>query len=90
MLRRDFLRRSARTLGAALLAKGAVARAALLDPDPAITTDPAGARHDGYAALRGKSGPLGAGIFRTPGCGRGRQETNLPAGTILGNLSPNR
>jgi len=34
MLRRDFLRRSARTLGAALLAKGAVARATLLDPDP--------------------------------------------------------
>ncbi len=34
MLRRDFLRRSARTLGAALLSKGAVARAALLDPDP--------------------------------------------------------
>ena len=34
MLRRDFLRRSARTLGAALLTKTAVARAALLDPDP--------------------------------------------------------
>jgi 1-deoxyxylulose-5-phosphate synthase len=34
MLRRDFLRRSARTLGAAFLAKNAVARAALLDPDP--------------------------------------------------------
>ena len=34
MLRRDFLRRSARTLGAALLSKNAVARAALLDPDP--------------------------------------------------------
>ncbi len=34
MLRRDFLRRSARTLGAAFLAKTAVARAALLEPDP--------------------------------------------------------
>jgi len=34
MQRRDFLRRSARTLGAALLAKTAVARAALIDPEP--------------------------------------------------------
>jgi 1-deoxyxylulose-5-phosphate synthase len=34
MLRRDFLRRSARTLGAAFLAKNAVARAALVDPAP--------------------------------------------------------
>src|SRR3981081_89850 len=34
MLRRDFLRRSARTLGAALLTKTTVARAALLEPDP--------------------------------------------------------
>jgi 1-deoxyxylulose-5-phosphate synthase len=34
MLRRDFLRRSARTLGAAFLAKNAVARAALAEPDP--------------------------------------------------------
>jgi hypothetical protein len=34
MLRRDFLRRSAHTLGAAFLAKSAVARAALIDPDP--------------------------------------------------------
>ena len=34
MLRRDFLRRSARTLGAAVLTKTAVARAALLEPDP--------------------------------------------------------
>jgi len=34
MLRRDFLRRSARTLSAALLARNAVARAALIDPDP--------------------------------------------------------
>ena len=34
MLRRDFLRRSVRTLGATLLTKTAVARAALLDPDP--------------------------------------------------------
>lgn len=33
MLRRDFLRRSARTIGATLLAKNAVARAALTDPD---------------------------------------------------------
>jgi 1-deoxyxylulose-5-phosphate synthase len=34
MLRRDFLRRSARTLGAALLARTAIARAALVDPEP--------------------------------------------------------
>lgn len=34
MLRRDFLRRSARTLGAALLTKTTIARAALLEPDP--------------------------------------------------------
>jgi 1-deoxyxylulose-5-phosphate synthase len=34
MLRRDFLRRSAQTLGAALLSNGAVAWAAPLDPDP--------------------------------------------------------
>jgi aryl-alcohol dehydrogenase-like predicted oxidoreductase len=34
MLRRDFLRRSARTLGAAFLAKTTVARTALLEPDP--------------------------------------------------------
>src|ERR1700759_5847381 len=34
MQRRDFLRRSARTLGAAFLTKTAVARAALLEPDP--------------------------------------------------------
>src|SRR5882757_4140677 len=33
MLRRDFLRRSARTLGAAFLTKTTVARAALLEPD---------------------------------------------------------
>ena len=37
MQRRDFLRRSARTLGAALLAKSATARAALLDPEPLAT-----------------------------------------------------
>jgi len=34
MLRRDFLRRSARTLGAALLSRTAVAHAALVDPEP--------------------------------------------------------
>jgi len=34
MLRRDFLRRSTRTLGAALLTRSAIARAALLEPDP--------------------------------------------------------
>lgn len=34
MLRRDFLRRSARTLGAAWLTTSPVARAALIDPDP--------------------------------------------------------
>jgi aryl-alcohol dehydrogenase-like predicted oxidoreductase len=34
MLRRDFLRRSAQTLGSAFLAKTAVARAALIDPEP--------------------------------------------------------
>ncbi len=34
MQRRDFLRRSARTVGAALLARSATARAALLDPEP--------------------------------------------------------
>src|ERR1700722_7911566 len=34
MLRRDFLRRSTTSLGAVFLAKNAVARAALLDPDP--------------------------------------------------------
>ena len=34
MLRRDFLRRSARTLGAAWLTASAAARAALVDPDP--------------------------------------------------------
>lgn len=34
MLRRDFLRRSAHTLGAAFLAQNPVARAALIDPDP--------------------------------------------------------
>ena len=34
MLRRDFLRRSTRTLGATLLAHSAIARAALLEPDP--------------------------------------------------------
>jgi 1-deoxyxylulose-5-phosphate synthase len=34
MLRRDFLRRSARTVGAAFLTRTAVARAALIDPDP--------------------------------------------------------
>ena len=37
MLRRDFLHRSARTLGAAWLAKSTVARAALVDPDPLPT-----------------------------------------------------
>lgn len=37
MLRRDFLRRSTRTLSAALLARTAVARAALLDPAPLPT-----------------------------------------------------
>src|SRR5271156_2820300 len=37
MLRRDFLRRSAHTLGAAFLAKSAVARAALIDPEPLPT-----------------------------------------------------
>src|ERR1700743_2467107 len=34
MLRRDFLRRSTRTLGASLLASSAIARVALLEPDP--------------------------------------------------------
>ena len=34
MLRRDFLRRSARTLSAAFLARNPVARAALIDPEP--------------------------------------------------------
>src|ERR1700761_433290 len=34
MLRRDFLRHSTRTLGATLLARSAIARAALLEPDP--------------------------------------------------------
>ncbi len=34
MLRRDFLRRSTRTIGATLLARSAIARAALLEPDP--------------------------------------------------------
>jgi aryl-alcohol dehydrogenase-like predicted oxidoreductase len=34
MLRRDFLRRSAQTMGAAFLTKTAVARAALVDPEP--------------------------------------------------------
>ena len=34
MLRRDFLRRSARTLSAAMLAANPVARAALIDPEP--------------------------------------------------------
>jgi aryl-alcohol dehydrogenase-like predicted oxidoreductase len=34
MLRRDFLRRSTRTAGAALLARSAIARAALFEPDP--------------------------------------------------------
>jgi aryl-alcohol dehydrogenase-like predicted oxidoreductase len=34
MLRRDFLRRTTRTLGATLLARSAIARAALLEPDP--------------------------------------------------------
>ncbi len=34
MLRRDFLRRSARTLGSAWLTRTAVARAALFDPEP--------------------------------------------------------
>jgi hypothetical protein len=34
MLRRDFLRRSTRSLGAAFFAKSIVARAALIDPDP--------------------------------------------------------
>ena len=34
MLRRDFLRRSGRTVGAALLARSAVARAALIEPEP--------------------------------------------------------
>src|ERR1700733_673840 len=34
MLRRDFLRRSTRSLGATLLARSAIARAALLEPDP--------------------------------------------------------
>ncbi len=34
MLRRDFLRRSTRTAGAALLARSAIARAALFDPEP--------------------------------------------------------
>lgn len=34
MLRRDFLHRSARTVGAALLTKSAVARAALVEPEP--------------------------------------------------------
>jgi aryl-alcohol dehydrogenase-like predicted oxidoreductase len=34
MLRRDFLRRSTRTLGATLLARSAIARAALFEPDP--------------------------------------------------------
>ena len=37
MLRRDFIRRSARTLGAAWLANSAVARAALVDPAPLAT-----------------------------------------------------
>jgi 1-deoxyxylulose-5-phosphate synthase len=37
MLRRDFLRRTARTLGAAYLTRTAVARAALFDPDPLPT-----------------------------------------------------
>ena len=36
MLRRDFLRRSTRTLGATLLARSAIARAALLEPDPLL------------------------------------------------------
>src|SRR5271154_6133860 len=34
MLRRDFLRRTTRTLGATLLARSAIARAALLEPEP--------------------------------------------------------
>ncbi|WP_158942213.1 aldo/keto reductase [Granulicella sp. S190] len=34
MLRRDFLRRSTRTVGAALLTRSAIARAALFEPDP--------------------------------------------------------
>ena len=37
MLRRDFLRRSARTLGATVLARSAAARAALVDPEPLHT-----------------------------------------------------
>jgi aryl-alcohol dehydrogenase-like predicted oxidoreductase len=75
MLRRDFLRRSTRTLGAALLATSAVARAALIDPAPLTQKFQA---HDevvlGHTGIRTSRLAMGTG---TIGGGGASNQTRL-------------
>jgi 1-deoxyxylulose-5-phosphate synthase len=84
MQRRDFLRQSARTLGAALLAKSAVARAALIDPEPLPKKFTA---QDeivlGHTGIRTSRLAMGTG---TVGFGGGSNQTRLgtaPLTTLL-------
>jgi aryl-alcohol dehydrogenase-like predicted oxidoreductase len=84
MQRRDFLRQSARTLGAALLAKSAVARAALIDPEP--LTKKFTAQDEivlGHTGIRTSRLAMGTG---TVGFGGGSNQTRLgtaPLTTLL-------
>jgi aryl-alcohol dehydrogenase-like predicted oxidoreductase len=75
MLRRDFLRRSGRTVGAALLARSAVARAALIEPEPLGKKFQA---HDevvlGHTGIRTSRLAMGTG---TVGFGGGSNQTRL-------------
>ncbi len=84
MQRRDFLRQSARTLGAALLAKSVVARAALIDPEP--LTKKFTAQDEivlGHTGIRTSRLAMGTG---TVGFGGGSNQTRLgtaPLTTLL-------
>jgi 1-deoxyxylulose-5-phosphate synthase len=75
MLRRDFLCRSARTLGAAFLATNAVARGALVDPDP--LPNKFSAQDEvvlGHTGIRTSRLAMGTG---TVGFGGGSNQTRL-------------
>jgi 1-deoxyxylulose-5-phosphate synthase len=84
MLRRDFLRRSTRTLGAALLARSAVARAALIDPDPLTQKFQA---HDevvlGHTGIRTSRLAMGTGTIGFAGASNQTRLGNSPLTNLL-------
>jgi aryl-alcohol dehydrogenase-like predicted oxidoreductase len=84
MLRRDFLRRSTRTLGAALFARSAVARAALIDPDPLAQKFQA---HDeivlGHTGIRTSRLAMGTGTIGFAGASNQTRLGNSPFTNLL-------